>query len=206
LNREGAEAGITLVQLVMSLRYANSTQLGHSVNKMTMQSGYLRRLQEEEFDQAYHIYLDAFEWLKVKVVRQWLVPITRTTYQERQLRGENFGYFKSGELCAIVSLANMPTKYWATQLGEVSRWWIDTLAVAASHRRMGIGREVVRAVEGCVRALNGEEVFLDCVDEKRFLPRYYGSLGYSVVARQEITYASGNIFPMVLMRKEIGGG
>jgi ribosomal protein S18 acetylase RimI-like enzyme len=129
-------------------------------------------LKEEEFDQAYNIYLDAFEWLKVKGVRQWLVPISRTTYHERQLRGENFGYCILLELCAIVSLANMPTKYWATQLGEVSRWWIGMLAVVASHRRMGIGREVVRAVEGYVRALNGEEVFLDCVDEKGFLPLY----------------------------------
>jgi hypothetical protein len=44
------------------------------------------------------------------------------------------------------------------------------------------------------------------VDEKGFLPLYYGNLGYSVVARQEITYPSGNTFPMVLMRKEIGRG
>jgi ribosomal protein S18 acetylase RimI-like enzyme len=69
---------------------------------------------------------------------------------------------------------------------------------------MGIGRKVVRAAEDYIRTLNGEEVFLDCVDEKGFLPLYYGSLGYSVVARQEITYPSGNTFPMVLMRKEIG--
>jgi len=80
------------------------------------------------------------------------------------------------------------------------------LAVEASYYGMGIGYEVVKSVEEYVRVLNVEEIFLDCVDEKRFLPRYYGSLGYSVVARQEITCASGNIFPMVLMRKEIGGG
>jgi ribosomal protein S18 acetylase RimI-like enzyme len=169
-----------------------------------MLSGYLRKLQEEEFDQAYNIYLDAFEWLKVKGVRQWIVPISRTTYQELHLRGENFGYFISGELCAIVTLANMPMKYWTTQLGEVSRWYIGTLAVGSSRHGMGIGPEVVRAVEDFVRTSNGEEVFLDCVDEKGFLPLYYESLGYSVVARQEITYPSGNTFPMVLMRKEIG--
>ena len=78
---------------------------------MAMQSGYLRRLKQEEFDQAYAIYLDAFEWLKAKGVRQWLVPISKIAYQERHLRGENFGYFISGELCAIVSLANILTKY-----------------------------------------------------------------------------------------------
>jgi ribosomal protein S18 acetylase RimI-like enzyme len=171
---------------------------------MMMLRGYLRRLKEEEFDQAYDIYIDVFEWLKAKGVRQWLVPISRTTYQERHLRGENFGYFISGELCAIVSLANMLTKYWAVRLGEVHRWWISMLAVSASRRRMGIGREVVRAAEDYVHTLNGEEVFLDCVDEKGFLPLYYESLGYSVIARQEITYPSGNTFPMVLMRKEIG--
>src|SRR4030042_1853638 len=175
-----------------------------SVTKMTMQSGYLRKLKEEEFNQAYHIYLDAFEWLKVKGVRQWLVPISRTTYQEQQFRGENFGYFISGELCAIVSLSNMTSKYWATQLGEVSRWWISMLAVEASYYGMGIGYEVVKSVEEYVRVLNVEEIFLDCVDEKGFLPRYYGSLGYSIIARQEITYPSGNTFPMVLMRKELG--
>ena len=169
-----------------------------------MLRGYLRRLQEEEFDHAYDIYLDAFEWLKAKGVRQWLVPISRTNYQERHIRGESFGYFISGELCAIVSLANMPTKYWAAQLGEVPQWWISLLAVSTSRRGMGIGRETVRAAEDYVRILNGKEVFLDCVDEKGFLPLYYGSLGYSVVARQEITYPSGNTFPMVLMRKEIG--
>jgi predicted N-acetyltransferase YhbS len=171
---------------------------------MAMLRGYLRRLKQEEFDQAYNIYLDAFEWLKAKGVRQWLVPISRTIYQERHLRGENFGYFISGELCAIVTLVNIPMKYWTTQLGEVPRWWIGILAVSASHHRMGIGRETVRAAEDYIRTLNGEEVFLDCVDEKGFLPLYYGNLGYSVVARQEITYPSGNTFPMVLMRKKIG--
>jgi predicted N-acetyltransferase YhbS len=171
---------------------------------MTMLSGYLRRLQEEEFDRAYDIYLDAFEWLKAKGVRQWLVPISRTTYQERHLRGENFGYFISGELYAIVSLAYIPTKYWTAQLGEVPQWCISMLAVSASCHGMSIGRETVRAVEDYVRTLNGKEVFLDCVDEKGFLPLYYGNLGYSVVARQDITYPSGNTFPMVLMRKEIG--
>ena len=169
-----------------------------------MLSGYLRRLQEEEFDQTYDIYLDAFEWLKAKGVRQWLVPISRIAYQERHLRGENFGYFILGELCAIVTLANIPMKYWTTQLGGVPQWWISMLAVSATCRGMGIGRETVRAAEEYVCALNGEEVFLDCVDEKGFLPLYYGRLGYSIVARQEITYPSGNTFPMVLMRKEIG--
>jgi ribosomal protein S18 acetylase RimI-like enzyme len=172
---------------------------------MMMLSAYLRRLQDEEFDQAYNIYLDAFEWLKLKGVRQWLVPISRTTYQERHLRGENFGYFISGKLCAIVTIANMPMKYWTTQLGDVPRWWISMLTVSASRRGMSIGREVVRAVEEYVHTLNGEEIFLDCVDEKGFLPLYYASLGYSVVARQEITYPSGNTFPMALMRKEIAG-
>jgi ribosomal protein S18 acetylase RimI-like enzyme len=171
-----------------------------------MLRGYLRRLKEEEFDQAYAIYLDAFEWLKAKGVRQWLVPISRIAYQDRHHRGENFGYFISEELCAIVSLANMSTKYWTTQLGEVPQWWISMLAVSTSRREMGVGREVVRAVEDCITTSNGEVVFLDCVDEKGFLPLYYGNLGYSVVARQEITYPSGNTFPMVLMRKEIGRG
>jgi len=171
---------------------------------MAMQSGYLRRLQKEEFDQAYAIYLDAFEWLKAKGARQWLVPISRIAYQERHLRGENFGYFISGELCAIVSLANILTKHWIAQLGEFPQWWISMLAVSSSHRGMGIGREMVRAVEDYIGTLDGKEVFLDCVDEKGFLPLYYGSLGYSIVARQEITYPSGNTFPMVLMRKEIG--
>jgi ribosomal protein S18 acetylase RimI-like enzyme len=171
---------------------------------MTMLSGYLRKLQEEEFDQAYDIYLDAFEWLKAKGVRQWLVPISRSTYREQHLRGENFGYFISGDLCAIVSLANMPTKYWTAQLGEVPQWWVSILAVSTFRRGMGVGRETVRAAEDYVRELNGEEVFLDCVDEKEFLPLYYESLGYSVIARQEITYPSGNSFPMVLMRKKIG--
>lgn len=172
---------------------------------MTILNGCLRRLKEEEFDQFYEIYLDAFEWLKAKGVRQWLVPISKGIYQEQQLRGENFGYFISWNICGIVSIAKKVTKYWAVHLGEVPRWWISTLAVASSYHGMGIGREMVKAAEDYIQTLNGEEIFLDCVDEKEFLPIYYGSLGYSVVARQEITYPSGNTFPMVLMRKEIGG-
>jgi ribosomal protein S18 acetylase RimI-like enzyme len=172
---------------------------------MTVLSGYLRRLKEEEFDQFYDIYLDAFEWLKVKGVRQWLVPISKNIYQEQQLRGENFGYFISCDLRGIISIAKKVTKYWTVYLGDVPRWWISTLAVASSYHGMGIGREMVKAAEDYIQTLNGEEIFLDCVDEKEFLPLYYRNLGYNVIARQEITYPSGNTFPMVLMRKEIGG-
>jgi hypothetical protein len=48
------------------------------------------------------------------------------------------------------------------------------------------------------------EVFIDCVDGG-FLPPYYAGIGYEALGHKEITYPSGNTFPMVLMRKELNG-
>jgi hypothetical protein len=58
----------------------------------------------------------------------------------------------------------------------------------------------MRECEAMIRDAGASEVFLDCVDTG-FLPRYYLSLGYEVLAQKDITYPSGNTFPMVLMKK-----
>ncbi len=59
----------------------------------------------------------------------------------------------------------------------------------------------MRECEARVWASGASAVFLDCVDGG-FLPGYYGGLRYAVLARKDITYPSGNLFPVALMSKE----
>jgi ribosomal protein S18 acetylase RimI-like enzyme len=75
------------------------------------------------------------------------------------------------------------------------------LATAQNFRGRRLGEVAVRmACEHLVIA-GVNVVHLDCVDVDGFLPAFYERLGFVKVAERNITYPSGNSFPMVLMRK-----
>jgi ribosomal protein S18 acetylase RimI-like enzyme len=159
-----------------------------------------RTLAPSEVDGAFKGYLDVFEWLAAKGVRQWLRPLSREAFAERQAKGELFGYFVEEQLAAVVTIAFETSPYWLREAGSESRWWIKSLAVAPGFRHAGIG---VRTLGECERHLLGcgaRGAILDCVDAG-FLPGYYSKIGFSEVARKDITYPSGNTFLMVLMAK-----
>ena len=162
---------------------------------------FFREIESAEVDEAYHISIEAFDWLKAKGVRQWLVPLPKDKYLGRQQRGENFGLFIGIRVVAIVSLTWEVSPYWQKEVGADAYWWLSMLAVATEFRGAKIGEQTVLEAENWLRGKGATGVFLDCVDEQGFLPSFYKRLGFDEVCRKSITYPSGNTFPMVLMRK-----
>jgi ribosomal protein S18 acetylase RimI-like enzyme len=161
-----------------------------------------RRVVGSEIDDAYATYLEVFEWLHAKGVRQWLRALSREAFVELQRRGELFAYYLDDRLAAVVMLAFENSSYWSEEIGVDRRWWIKSLAVARRCRGAGVGKRVMQESEALIRRAGAAEAFLDCVDAG-FLPGYYTRLGYEELGRKDITYPSGNTFPMVLMRKNL---
>jgi GNAT superfamily N-acetyltransferase len=159
-----------------------------------------RAVARSEVDAAYAVYLEVFEWLRAKGVRQWLHALPFDVFLEREREKELFGCFVEQRVAAVVSLALESNPYWP-ELGTASGWWIKTLAVDRRLRGEGIGRATVRGCEDFVWNAGAGEIFLDCVDVG-FLPRYYAGMEYTVLGRKEITYPSGNTFHVALMKKE----
>jgi predicted N-acetyltransferase YhbS len=159
----------------------------------------LRQLSTDEATAAHALYLDIVAWLKAKGIRQWLRPLDVKEFHERQVRAELFGAFADGRMVATVSLACEDDDDWAQHIGREKRWWLKTLAVARGGER-GLGERIVHACEGHLQGAGAREIYLECVDTG-FLPGYYERLGYEVRQRADITYPSGNTFPVALMRK-----
>ena len=161
-----------------------------------------RKVTAAEIDQAYAIYLEAFAWLKAKGVRQWLRALPVETFVERGEGGELFGLFTGLRLAAIVTLVCEADTDWKEVLGDHQCWWIKSLVVAREFSGRELGHQVIADCETRIRESGATTAFLDCVDGG-FLPGYYTRLGYSVMSRRDITYRSGNTFPMVLMKKSL---
>ncbi len=161
-----------------------------------------RPVTSEEIDATHALYLEVFDWLKAKGVRQWLRAVPREEFQERQARGELFALFFADRMAAIASVAFEADTDWLKYISPDQRWWIKTLAVTRQHGGRALGELVIRKCEGHVARAGGTEAWLECVDTG-FLPGYYARLGYEVVQHAEITYPSGNTFPVALMRKTL---
>jgi GNAT superfamily N-acetyltransferase len=160
---------------------------------------YLRALRNDEVDAAYEIQLEACAWLKRKGVRQWLSPKPRAVYYERQEKGENFGLCLGDSLAATMALSFEVHPYWREELGTEPRWWLHTLVVAPGFRGKRVGEEAVSAAVALARSRGAGDLVLDCGTDG-VLPAYYGRLGFETVAQKDITYPSGNTYPITLMR------
>jgi ribosomal protein S18 acetylase RimI-like enzyme len=161
-----------------------------------------RQVTTSEISAAHALYLGVAEWLKARGIRQWLRPLTKEEFAERQGRGELFAGFADGRMIATVSVAFEEDTDWLAHLSRDKRWWIKTLAVSRADHGQGLGAAVIGKCEAFIRETGPQEVYLECVDAG-FLPRYYEQLGYEVLIRAEITYPSGNTFPVALMRKRL---
>jgi ribosomal protein S18 acetylase RimI-like enzyme len=161
-----------------------------------------RPLTKTEVKEAYSLYLKVVSWLGARGIRQWLRPLSREVFVERQEDGELFALFHDARMVAIVSLAFEQDTDWKQHLSPAKRWWIKSLAVSRLHGGRAVGEHAIRHCETHLAAAGATEAWLECVDTG-FLPDYYGRLGYEVVKRTEITYPSGNTFPVALMRKRL---
>lgn len=160
-----------------------------------------RQLSADEFDSGYEIYLTAFDWLKAKGIRQWLVPLARPIYETRHQRGENYGLFVDGHLAVTLSLSCGTPREWADVVSKPRTWWLQTLATAQNFRGRKLGELTVRIAEAHLVEQQVKDLYLDCVDAAGFLPAFYARLGFVKLEQRNITYPSGNMFPMVLMKK-----
>jgi GNAT superfamily N-acetyltransferase len=86
-----------------------------------------------------------------------------------QLERHSLGWVSAREDEALVGFVNVA---WD---GGVHAFLLDTI-VAASHRRGGIGRELVRVAEAAVRAAGCEWLHVDFDDE--LVPFYVGACGF----------------------------
>lgn len=60
------------------------------------------------------------------------------------------------------------------------RGWVNYLAVAGTHRRMGIGRRLMGEVENLLRAVDCPKINLQVRSTNRDAVGFYEALGYSV--------------------------
>jgi ribosomal protein S18 acetylase RimI-like enzyme len=63
---------------------------------------------------------------------------------------------------------------------EGHRGWINYLAVAPNHRRLGIGRQIMQEAERELRALGCPKVNLQVRSSNQAVVAFYERLGYSV--------------------------
>ena len=162
-----------------------------------------RRLLSSESDLGYSIYLEAFRWLNAKGIRQWLAPLPRSVYDRRQALCENYGLFEDGQLAVVLSLVCGTPREWADIVAEAHTWWLQNLATAKGFRGKRLGELAVSMAGEHLLREYVREVYLDCVDVGGFLPGFYQKLGFVKVCGRNITYPSGNTYPMVLMRKDL---
>lgn len=155
---------------------------------------------------AHAIYNRTFDWLAAKGVRQWLLRLDEATFGKRQAAGEAFAIHADGELAGCVFVPFETIAYYGDELKTARRWWMHTLVVDRAFAGLGLGEQAVAAVCDLVRERGGDSVWLHCVNDAshaEIIPGYYARLGFDEVLRTDVTYPSGNSFPMVVMQKSL---
>lgn len=80
---------------------------------------------------------------------------------------------------------------------------IQTIAVSASHRGLGIGRLLMESLLATSRKQNATEVFLEVREDKPTPQELYKSLGFVAIDRREKYYQPDGVAALV-MRLELG--
>ena len=158
----------------------------------------------EDVATAHAIYNRTFDWLTAKGVRQWLLRLDEATFAKRQSAGEAFAIHVDRALAGCVFVPFETLRYYGGEYKAVPRWWMHTLVIDREFAERGVGEQAVAAVCDLVRERGGDSVWLHCVNDANHaevIPKYYARLGFEEVLRTEVTYPSGNAFPMVVMRR-----
>ena len=155
---------------------------------------------------SHAIYNQTFDWLTTKGVRQWLLRLDEATFVKRQAAGEGFAIHLDGVLAGCVFVPFETLGYYGDEFKTAPRWWMHTLVIDRAFAGRRVGELTVAAVCDLVRQRGGHSVWLHCVNDANHaevIPLYYARLGFKEVLRTEVTYPSGNAFPMVVMRKAL---
>lgn len=167
-----------------------------------MPSYVFRRLAADDFDAAYAIIVEVTDWLLSKGIRQWVQPLPREVYAQRQAQGENYGLFADGELAAVVSLMDYRPDYWAESLPPSPFRWMATLASARRFKGQKLGELAISEAEHFLTLDGIPALYLDCLYGSGALPDFYVFLGYEVVARKVVDFPHGSA-DSVLLRKRL---
>ncbi len=166
----------------------------------------LSPLAYEDIPAAHAIYDRTFDWLTAKGVRQWLLRLDEATFAERHAAGEALAIYVDGVLAGCVFVPFETLAYYGDVIKTAPRWWMHTLVIDRAFAGQGVGVSAVAAVGDWVREQGGQAVWLHCVNDAshaEVIASYYARLGFDEVLRTEVTYPSGNAFPMVVMRKTL---
>jgi ribosomal protein S18 acetylase RimI-like enzyme len=163
-------------------------------------------LAASEVAAAHGMYGRAFDWLTAKGVRQWLLRLGASVFAKRQNANEAFAVRVDGTLAGCAFVAFETIGYYGDELKSTPHWWMHTLVIDRAFAGRGVGEKAVAKVCDLVRERGADSVWLHCVNDANhaeLMPLYYARLGFEEVLRTEVTYPSGNAFPMVVMRKPL---
>lgn len=183
--------------------YDPPTRFASAVKTSFMQFA-VSTLTASDIPAAHAIYNRSFDWLTTKGVRQWLLRLDEATFAKRQGSSEAFAIHVDGVLAGCVFVPFETLGYYGDEIKAVPRWWMHTLVIDRAFAGRGVGEQAVAACCDLVRERGGDSLWLHCVNDANHaevIPTYYARLGFDEVKRAEVTYPSGNAFPMVVMTR-----
>ena len=160
-----------------------------------------KQLSADDFNEAYALVKEAFEWLKLKQLPNWLVPYQ--SYYTRHANGENYGLFIDKVLRAVVTLTDDYPTIWRQSIKHQDFIWLATLARAREVAKVPYGKILVRFAEQYVASQGKSAVYLDCYYSNGKLPLFYEQCGYKLLERKMIAFEDGSKHDSVLMAKEL---
>ena len=93
---------------------------------MSRSTSIIRQLAAHEFDETYHIVVDAAAWLQEQHLPSWLIPAE--LYQQHQIAGRNYGLFDASKLCGVVTISTEIPVHWGSSISHPSCVWVSTVA------------------------------------------------------------------------------
>ena len=160
-----------------------------------------KQLSPDDFDQAYALVKEAFEWLRFMHYPNWLVPYE--SYSKRQAHGKNYGLFVDNVLRAVVTLTNHYPTIWRQSIKHQDFLWLATLAGARDVSNVRYGKILVQLAEQYAASQDKSAIYLDCYYGNGKLPLYYAQCGYQLLERKMIVFEDGSQHDSVLMVKEL---
>jgi GNAT superfamily N-acetyltransferase len=137
-----------------------------------------------------------------KGIRQWTTAYPKEHYLACHEKGWNYGLISGGEVAVIMTLSCEIPVEWADRFQLAPVWWLSKLATAPGHHGLGLGACAVRHAIGAASNQGADRLCLDCVVGQGFLVDFYRRLGFDVIDRRDVHFATG-LFDMVLMERKL---
>lgn len=142
------------------------------------------------------------QWMLDQGIDQWRPGEYPTEVAAAQVHaGEWFVHRVDGALVATVRIAYSDTDFWGDDIADAG--YIHGLMVAPSHRRGGMGREVVTFAEKTIRAAGKSLARLDTATGNPVLMAYYPHLGFRPVREAKLPAQFGRDMSITLFEKDV---